>query len=335
MEEERIDLLCCGSKKNDDPCDHVASVYLDFNKIPEEKPDNDHLINGLIGFCKTHQDQHKIFWSKSKTSKLFKEEDEEHECNYVKKDGTFCGKKSKYVFKANIVKQHYCTKHYRTELEKRMADYSLKSIKNISVKKIPTIDLQIRLIGELDKLLEHFTALCIEEVVIENQPSLKNPKMKSIASTILDYFLIRGFIDNKNGLNIKLVRYFCPSNKLLVNKDNTLEVFNKMSNKTNNNSRTKYKMTKELGIKYTRQLLETDKEQTEYLNLFKKKDDLCDSFLQALYYMKHVRKGSNSIIIKKITGSKRSTKKSNNSMIKVIGSQKKESESQKKVIKLF
>ena len=49
-----------------------------------------------------------------------------------------------------------------------------------------------RLNTELDKR-KHF--LECKMVLIENQPTLKNPKMKAISSTIYDYFLIRGIID--------------------------------------------------------------------------------------------------------------------------------------------
>ena len=51
-------------------------------------------------------------------------------------------------------------------------------------------------------------------------------------------------------MDIKLVRFMCPSNKLKVNNNNTIEVF-----KANKDSKKKYKLTKALGIQYTKQLL--------------------------------------------------------------------------------
>ena len=49
-------------------------------------------------------------------------------------------------------------------------------------------------LNELDKK-KHFLECSI--VLIENQPTLKNPKMKAISSTIYDYFLIRGIVDKQ------------------------------------------------------------------------------------------------------------------------------------------
>jgi len=151
-------------------------------------------------------------------------------------------------------------------LKKKIKELSPTPIKNLIVKKYPTAELQLNLIKRLDQLSEHFARLGIEEVIIENQPSMKNPKMKAIADTLFDYFLLRGYIDKIHGMNIGLVRFMCPSNKLKVNENNTIEVF-----KANKDKKKKYKLTKALGIQYTRQLLKNDVEQLEYLDLYKKK----------------------------------------------------------------
>src|ERR1700747_2102835 len=103
---------------------------------------------------------------------------------------------------------------------------------------------------------------------------MKNPKMKAMASMLFNYFLIRGVVDKVYNSKIELVKFICPSNKLKVNEQNTLEVFKK------GDSKKKYKMTKELGKVYTKKLLKFYPEKIKYLEGFKKQDDLCDSFLQ-------------------------------------------------------
>jgi len=103
--------------------------------------------------------------------------------------------------------------------------------------------------------------------------------MKSIACTLFDYFMIRCYVDRK--ININLIKFIRPSNKLMVNNKNTLEVF-----KQNKDKSKVYKLTKQLGIQYTKQLLSDDSEQIKYLELFKKKDDLCDAYLQGVHYLK-------------------------------------------------
>jgi hypothetical protein len=71
----------------------------------------------------------------------------------------------------------------------------------------------------------------------------------------------------------------------MVNKNNTLEVLKK-------NIKKKYAKTKALSIEYTRKLLEDDEKSLEILELYDKKDDLCDAFLQNIYYFNHIRKNN-------------------------------------------
>ena len=63
----------------------------------------------------------------------------------------------------------------------------------------------------------------VDEILIENQPSLKNPNMKTIACILYSYFVMRGIIDKeKNKSPIKFVKFISPSNKLKVDKINML-----------------------------------------------------------------------------------------------------------------
>ena len=131
---------------------------------------------------------------------------------------------------------------------------------------------------------------------------MKNPKMKAIASTLFDYFMIRGYVDKVHQLDIQLVRFMCPSNKLKVNNDNTIEVF-----KANKNEKQKYKLTKALGIQYTKQLLNSDEEQLDYLDLYKKKDDICDAYLQGRYYLECIK--NKKPLVKKTVAKRKPIKK--------------------------
>ena len=271
VEDDRIVLTCQGETKIKSECGKNAKYYLNVG-------------TNNIGFCKTHLSQHAEYWSEDNTKDLFKKKDTKHQCTYLKNNGTYCGKKCSYIFKNDEQKHYYCTTHYKSECKKKIKEYSPKPIKNIIIKKYPTSKLQLTLIKKLDSLSEYFASLNIEEVIIENQPTHKNPKMKSISNTLFDYFLIRGYIDKKNGLDISLVRFMCPSNKLKVNNDNTLEVF-----KANKDETKKYKLTKALSIKYTKKLLKKDKKQLRHLKSYKKKDDMCDAYLQGRYYLEFVR----------------------------------------------
>ena len=64
-----------------------------------------------------------------------------------------------------------------------------------------------------------------DEVLIENQPTLKNPTMKTISTLLYSYFVMRGITDKQG--TISNVRFICPSNKLKVNKVETDATLNK------------------------------------------------------------------------------------------------------------
>ena len=174
---------------------------------------------------------------------------------------------------------NYCTTHKN----KFIKGMKLNTIKKKTLKDIDIDTLKYNLWILLDKKPE---LLLVDEVIIENQPALKNPKMKSIAETLYNYFLCRGIIDkSKTNSPITKVKYICPNNKLRINENNTIEVLSKAKNSTET-----YKLTKELGIKYCNQLIKYDEIMKEHLNTFKKKDDLCDAMLQAVYYLSVKRK---------------------------------------------
>lgn len=269
INEDQIQIQCNGKLKSGLKCRSKATRYMDTGD------------GERYGFCKVHLAQYINFWSSEKTEALFTAGDFSSLICTYKTDKVECDKSSKYQYEQN----YYCQKHYKYELRKEIKKFSPQPIKNLRVRQYQTSQLQLNLVKELDELAEHFSRLRIEEVIIENQPSQKNPKMKSISNTLFDYFMIRGYIDKIHNLDIKLVRFMCPSNKLKINRDKTLEVF-----RANKNSKEKYKLTKELSILYTTQLLEDDAKQLEYLDLFKKKDDVCDAYLQGRYYLEIIRK---------------------------------------------
>ena len=124
-------------------------------------------------------------------------------------------------------------------------------------------------------------------VLIENQPSMKNPKMKAISSTIYDYFLIRGIFDReRTNSKIGRVKFMSPSNKLKLADEGD----SKKLVKAKGDESKSYKLTKSLGIKYCKVMIEPFQEWKDLLDSHKKKDDLADSFLQGMYYFNEVIK---------------------------------------------
>ena len=134
-------------------------------------------------------------------------------------------------------------------------------------------DLKLSLWKQLDELPE---ILKVDYVLIENQPAMKNPTMKSIAETLFAYFLCRGIIDKEvTTSSIKEVQYVSASNKAKLSED---------TKKDGMNASQKYKFVKQQAIKTAVKLL--DNSGSEMLQQHKKKDDLCDCLLQGLYVLK-------------------------------------------------
>lgn len=126
--------------------------------------------------------------------------------------------------------------------------------------------------------------LSYHTILIENQPSIKNPLMKTIANLLFDYFLIKG-------MNMD-IRFISPSNKIKSVKYIYDVSYLKHTIKQLSSVSSTYLKTKKLSILITSFLLKNylfDRNSYKKLKLEKKKDDLCDTFLQAFYFIYHMR----------------------------------------------
>ena len=190
----------------------------------------------------------------------------------------------------------------------------MKKNRNLLFENIP------RKLHELPQLLD------VDFVVIENQPSLKNPQMKSIQMILYSYFLILGkVIGNETTKSYIYKIDFCSaSNKLKIYDGPAIVLEEKKSKKKNveqvsqipitteqlidedeNNittdivenkpakkkaSSVKYADKKRLAIEHAKYFIEKYSPQyIDFFNKHKKKDDLSDSFLQGLYYIKNLK----------------------------------------------
>ena len=146
--------------------------------------------------------------------------------------------------------------------------------------------------GWSDSMNHKTNLLTANYVVIENQPAFKNPRMKSIATTIYDYYLIRGIIDKSvTNSNISQVKFMSPSNKLKIADDGDTKQLIKA--KSTDESKA-YKLTKSLGIKYCLDLTTHLDTWQKHFNSHKKKDDLADAFLQGAYFYTRLNDHTNN-----------------------------------------
>jgi hypothetical protein len=175
-----------------------------------------------------------------------------------------------------------CKTHHKTFKNNHSKLIKVNKIKLNNFNNTNIDEIKLNLWLRLDKLPE---LLNVDYVIIENQPVLRNPRMKTISESLYNYFLCRGIVDkNRTNSIIQAIKYINPSNKLKMEKDNSISVLKGSSSKT------KYKLTKSLAVEYTKNLLE---KYPDFKNIFydaKKKDDLADCFLQGLYYIYFIHK---------------------------------------------
>ena len=113
-----------------------------------------------------------------------------------------------------------------------------------------------------------------DAILIENQPVIKNPVMKSIQMIVYSYFCIQAY---QHGSNCVL-KLCSASNKLKVSKASSIKFEEKGGSK--------YSENKKRAVLYAKSYLELqDNTWTETFEKHKKKDDLADCFLQGMWWL--------------------------------------------------
>ena len=168
-------------------------------------------------------------------------------------------------------------------------NYQVDNIQGWGVLSIPQGDNVPETCQNLIQVLDQTPVLhnC-DYVVIENQPVTKNPKMKTIQVVILSYYLLRR---QQPDSTIQQVFLLNSSHKLKVYDGPKITVTGK----------TAYTQRKKLAIAYTKYFLTNSETWLPILNSHRKKDDLSDSYLQALYVWKNLKNLSKKSLTAKKT----------------------------------
>lgn len=201
-------------------------------------------------------------------------------CQYeIGNDSKICGKSGSYINNETC----FCNVHAKQKYKSESKSLELKPFKFKNSATLNFDDVKYSLMMELEKRVNLLSA---DYVIIENQPSFKNPRMKSIALTLYDYYLIRGIIDKPiTKSKIIQVKFMSPSNKLKIASEGDTKQLVKAKNTDDTKA---YKLTKSLGIKYCLELTSHLPDWVKHFNSFKKRDDLADSFLQGAYFYSNV-----------------------------------------------
>lgn len=150
---------------------------------------------------------------------------------------------------------------------------------------------------ELDNIVGSIEELKYEKidyVLIENQPSNLNGIMKSIQLLIFSYFMLLKHWDKLN-MNVLLIN---ASLKLQYHtfKPEPLIKFDSQRTKKEQ-KRDKYRNNKNDGIEITKYYIKDNKILYDYFTKHKKKDDLADTLLQTVSYIKK----NNNLVIEEVS----------------------------------
>lgn len=279
-EEDKYEMIYCDKKAT------FVSQDIPVNSSMENNLDE----YGYISYCNKH---FKDVAPENSKQYIFIN-DKKIKCCYVNDNKSEkCGS-SKITW---IHPQHYfltyCDKHskemneqFKKEVSKdTKPDECIKIIKNKNAAQLDLTMLGTALYERFDKL----PYLCdVKTILLENQPVLKNPTMKSIQMFLYSYFIMKGIrIDSSP---CEQIRCYSANQKLdlhkfLNNDEHLSKEYAKVIGKLSNI----YSRNKKLAILLVEYILTTYGTGTEeLLNFFrenKKKDDLADSFLMTLHYL--------------------------------------------------
>lgn len=288
-EDKHIGLKCCcylkKRKKNEDPrpCTRKPKYYLKQN-------------NETIGYCETHKKEYDPC-TQEWEDKLIQESEDKNKCCFMyPKKQQLCNKGTKYkCISGDNKNKHYCTSHRKSLIKEEKKQYELTKIKKELCKDINMHELARRMYTKMDKLPELSQ---VNHVYIENQPVKTNSTMKTVATIIFGYFVLRGVID-KTENKINKVDFANPQNKLKYDEKRTknemkkikleIEKYEKETKtemKKVKKQKMRYDKRKELAIIYCNEYLNKKGTFKSFFNDSKKKDDLADSFLQGYYYLR-------------------------------------------------
>ena len=213
-----------------------------------------------------------------------------HKAKYVKNKNYFCkphAKKDKFfilpneslkvskIKKMNFTKLRQLAEDYNLLLQmksRKKADYLEEILHYIETRcfepliKKNTNDFDLVSLGIIMKKKFEclFENIYFDVILIENQISPIANRMKCLQGMITQYFIMK---------NCENIQYISSANKL----------------KSFSKERMNYKQRKDFSIKTSIELLQTHKNienWTEFFLNHKKKDDLADSFLQGLWFIK-------------------------------------------------
>jgi hypothetical protein len=274
--------ICCENNVSGGKC-KTKAIYI-FSK------------DSTRGLCRKHQQMIKYAQNKfldisekslccyetGKIKRKIKKEDDENKTkdeneNADEKDEKKTCEKTALYARKDDLSITYCSMHLKMLQKKETVPfeiYELKKDQKEMVRAQSVLTLAKRLYQHLENIEE--ILLDVEEVIIENQPVLKNPTMKTIQILLYGWFIMNGILTER----IKGIHFFSASKKLEAYDD----VDNKIA-KTLAHITGQYQVNKKLAILYTVEMIKNDTKWFKFFSGHQKRDDLADAYLTNCYYI--------------------------------------------------
>lgn len=171
-------------------------------------------------------------------------------------------------FDIGVANLAFCEMESHTANERIIKAWDIIQLREKN-KKIDFDEMMRRL---LVALKERWPSPDMDVVLLENQPCMKNPVMKSIQVYIYAYFSMTG---------TTRAQLYSASNKLKVSRNNLIPPHKKQSDVS-------YGERKKMAIAVTRLYINNNADWLLFFEREKKKDDYADCYLQAVHYLENV-----------------------------------------------
>ena len=203
-----------------------------------------------------------------------------------------CKMKAQWLFKEHLY-IGLCTKHKKKyQLDNKIEETTF--LKTGKAKKATHINLTTLGMSLYTKMDNKKELLNVDTVLLENQPVLTNPTMKSVQMLLYSYYILKGIKERQNVSDTKEIneiKCYMASKKNSVIKclpDNIqLEIENKLQN-----VKSSYTKNKKASMMITSHLVNENPLWGDFYNTHKKKDDLADALLMTIHYILFKKNGN-------------------------------------------
>ena len=175
-------ITCVGHLKNGNKCPHKACFIRTIN-------------SNIRGYCGTHKNLDEPIREDYDSTLLTSKDISKACCSYTNaKTNSVCSKKANFNYRDH----RYCKCHFDSVFNSIQKIGSLEKVKKSTITSSP-----YEICSNMyNKFVEIDGITDVDEVLVENQPGFKNPRIKSVAGYIFSYFTFASKLPNSRIKNV-------------------------------------------------------------------------------------------------------------------------------------